>query len=148
MAIKQFSERWCSWKVPLQSISPCDGDPVCKDKAPPVPPPHHLYHGQKSSPGLGPCCSSQPQHRMKIQVLPSGRGPNPLSFYPYECLLELPTAPTPSQRGEYCISPSFDDLRRSIMDDPPLEMFQARLDGSLSNLIWLKMSLAIAGGLD
>ena len=34
------------------------------------------------------------------------------------------------------------------MDDPPLEMFQARLDGALSNLIWLKMSLAIAGGLD
>jgi len=30
----------------------------------------------------------------------------------------------------------------------PLETFKVRLDGALSNLIWLKMSLLIAGGLD
>jgi len=31
---------------------------------------------------------------------------------------------------------------------PSLATFKVRLDGSLSNLVWLKMSLAMAGGLD
>jgi len=39
-------------------------------------------------------------------------------------------------------------LPREVVDDPSLEMFKARLDGGLSNLIWLKMSLLTAGGLD
>jgi len=41
-------------------------------------------------------------------------------------------------------------LPREVMEAPSLEMFKARLDGALSNLIWLKMSLLTAGvvGLD
>ena len=39
-------------------------------------------------------------------------------------------------------------LPREVGDVPSLETFKARLDGALSNLIWLKMSLPIAGGLD
>jgi len=35
-----------------------------------------------------------------------------------------------------------------VGDAPSLETFKARLDGALSNLGWLKMSLLIAGGLD
>jgi len=37
-------------------------------------------------------------------------------------------------------------LPREAVDAPSLETFKARLDGALSNLIWLKMSLLIAGG--
>jgi len=37
---------------------------------------------------------------------------------------------------------------REVGDAPSLEMFQARLDGALSTLVWLKMSLLTAGGLD
>jgi len=37
-------------------------------------------------------------------------------------------------------------LPREVVDAPFLETFQARLDGALSNLIWLKMSLFMAGG--
>jgi len=37
---------------------------------------------------------------------------------------------------------------RDVVDAPSLEKFKARLDGALSNLIWLKISLLIAGGLD
>jgi len=37
-------------------------------------------------------------------------------------------------------------LPREVADDPSLQTFKARLDGALSNLIWLKMSLLIAGG--
>ncbi len=33
-------------------------------------------------------------------------------------------------------------LSREMVDAPSLEMFQARLDGALRNLIWLKMSLS------
>jgi len=33
-------------------------------------------------------------------------------------------------------------------DGPSLGTFQARLDGALSNVVWLKMSLLTAGGLD
>jgi len=39
-------------------------------------------------------------------------------------------------------------LPREVVDAPSLKAFQARLDGALSNLIWLKMSLLMAGGLD
>ena len=38
-------------------------------------------------------------------------------------------------------------LPREVVDAPSLETFKARLDGALSNLIWLKMSLLVAGGL-
>jgi len=34
------------------------------------------------------------------------------------------------------------------VDVPPLETFNTRLDGTLSSLIWLKMFLLIAGGVD
>ncbi|KAK4807041.1 hypothetical protein QYF61_018382 [Mycteria americana] len=33
-----------------------------------------------------------------------------------------------------------------VLDAPSLETFKVRLDGALSNLFWLKMSLLIAGG--
>jgi len=36
---------------------------------------------------------------------------------------------------------------REVVDAPSLETFKARLDGALSNLIWLKMSLLVAEGL-
>jgi len=39
-------------------------------------------------------------------------------------------------------------LPREVVNAPSLETLRARLDGALSNLIWLKMSLLIAGGLD
>jgi len=39
-------------------------------------------------------------------------------------------------------------LPREAADGPSLETFSARLDGPLSNLIHLKMSLLTAGGLD
>jgi len=38
-------------------------------------------------------------------------------------------------------------LPRDVGDAPSLETFKARLDGALSNLIQLKMSLLTAGGL-
>jgi len=38
-------------------------------------------------------------------------------------------------------------LHREVVDAPSLETFKARLDGALSNLVWLKMSLLTAGGL-
>jgi len=38
-------------------------------------------------------------------------------------------------------------LPREVVDAPSLEIFKARLDGALSNLIQLKMSLLTAGGL-
>jgi len=39
-------------------------------------------------------------------------------------------------------------LPREVVGAPSLEAFQARLDGALSNLMWVKMSLLMAGGLD
>ncbi|KAK4826670.1 hypothetical protein QYF61_010679 [Mycteria americana] len=39
-------------------------------------------------------------------------------------------------------------LPREVVDGPSLETFKVRLDGALSNLLELKMSLLIAGGLD
>jgi len=38
-------------------------------------------------------------------------------------------------------------LPREVVGAPSLEAFKARMDGALSNLIWLKMSLLTAGGL-
>jgi len=38
-------------------------------------------------------------------------------------------------------------LPEEVADALPLETFKARLDGALSNLVWLKMSLLTAGGL-
>jgi len=38
-------------------------------------------------------------------------------------------------------------LPREVVDAPSLETFQARLDGALSSLVWLEMSLLTAGGL-
>jgi len=38
-------------------------------------------------------------------------------------------------------------LPREVVEAPSLETFQARLDGALSNLVWLKMSLLTAGRL-
>jgi len=39
-------------------------------------------------------------------------------------------------------------LPREVADAPSLETFKVRLDGALSNLIQLTMSLLTAGGLD
>jgi len=39
-------------------------------------------------------------------------------------------------------------LPREVVDAPSLETFKARLDGALTNLICLKMSLLIAGRVD
>jgi len=36
---------------------------------------------------------------------------------------------------------------REVVEAPSLETFKARLDGALSNLVWLKMSLLTAGAL-
>ena len=36
----------------------------------------------------------------------------------------------------------------SVSDAPSLAVFKARLDGALSNLVWCKMSLLMAGGLE
>lgn len=37
-------------------------------------------------------------------------------------------------------------LPREVVDGPFLETFQARRNGAMSNLMWLKMFLLIAGG--
>jgi len=39
-------------------------------------------------------------------------------------------------------------LPREVGDAPSLETFKVRLNGALSNLIWLQMSLLMAGRLD
>jgi len=39
-------------------------------------------------------------------------------------------------------------LPREVVDAPSVEILKVRLDGALSNFIWLKMSLLITGGLD
>jgi len=39
-------------------------------------------------------------------------------------------------------------LPREAAAAPSLEVFKARLDGALSNLVWWKMSLLVAGGLE
>jgi len=38
-------------------------------------------------------------------------------------------------------------LPREAVAAPSLTVFKARLDGALSNLVWWKMSLLMAGGL-
>jgi len=37
---------------------------------------------------------------------------------------------------------------REVVDAPSLETFKVRLDGALSSLVWLKMSLLTARGLN
>jgi len=39
-------------------------------------------------------------------------------------------------------------LPREVVAAPSLAVFKARLDGALSNLVWWKMSLLMAGGLE
>ena len=39
-------------------------------------------------------------------------------------------------------------LPREVVDAPSLEVFKARLDGALSNLVWWKVSLSMAEGLE
>jgi len=39
-------------------------------------------------------------------------------------------------------------LPREAVDAPSLEVFKARLGGALSSLVWWKVSLAMAGGLE
>ena len=39
-------------------------------------------------------------------------------------------------------------LPRDAVDDPSLETFKPRLDQAMSNMIWLRVSLFIAGQLD
>jgi len=39
-------------------------------------------------------------------------------------------------------------LPREAVDAPSLAMFKARLDGALSSLVWWKVSLLMAGGLE
>jgi len=39
-------------------------------------------------------------------------------------------------------------LPREAVDDPSLEVFKARLGGALSNLVWRKTFLLMAGGLE
>jgi len=39
-------------------------------------------------------------------------------------------------------------LPREAVDAPSLEVFKARLDGALSNLVYWKLSLLMAGGLE
>jgi len=46
------------------------------------------------------------------------------------------------------VSKHWNGLPREVVDAPPLEAFKVKLDGALSNLIWLMMSLLIAGVLD
>jgi len=42
----------------------------------------------------------------------------------------------------------WDSLPREAVDAPSLEVFKARLDGALSNLVWWKVFLPVAGGLE
>jgi len=39
-------------------------------------------------------------------------------------------------------------LPREAVDAPSVAVFKARLDGALSNLVWWKVSLLMAGGLE
>jgi len=39
-------------------------------------------------------------------------------------------------------------LPREAVDAPSLAVLKARLDGALSNLVWWKVSLSMAGGLE
>jgi len=42
----------------------------------------------------------------------------------------------------------WNSLPREAVAAPSLAVFKARLDGALSNLLWWKMSLLMAGGLE
>jgi len=53
-------------------------------------------------------------------------------------------------RKKFCtvrVVKHWNGLPREVVNAPSLETFKARLDGTLSNLVWLKMSLLTAGGL-
>ena len=39
-------------------------------------------------------------------------------------------------------------LPSEAVDAPSLEVFKARLDGALGNLVWWEVSLPVAGGLE
>ncbi|PKU32181.1 hypothetical protein llap_17513 [Limosa lapponica baueri] len=39
-------------------------------------------------------------------------------------------------------------LPREVVDAPSLEVYETRLDGALSNLVWWEVSLPMAGGLE
>jgi len=41
----------------------------------------------------------------------------------------------------------WNQLPRDVVGAPSLEVFKARLEGALSNLVWWKVSLPMAGGL-
>ena len=41
---------------------------------------------------------------------------------------------------------ALDRLPREAVDAPSLEVFKARLDGALGNLVWWEMSLPLASG--
>jgi len=41
----------------------------------------------------------------------------------------------------------WNSLPRAVVGAPSLEVFKAKLDGTLSNLVWWKVSLPMAGGL-
>jgi len=40
------------------------------------------------------------------------------------------------------------EVAQEAVAAPSLEVSKARLDGALSNLVWWKVSLSLAGGLD
>ena len=46
-----------------------------------------------------------------------------------------------SESGE-----ALNGLPREAVDTPSLEVYEARLDGALGNLVWWEVSLAMAGG--
>jgi len=42
----------------------------------------------------------------------------------------------------------WNSLSREVLDAPSLEVFKARLDGALSNLVWWKVSVPVARALE
>jgi len=48
----------------------------------------------------------------------------------------------------YCEILYWHRLPREAVDAPSLEVFKARLDGALSNLVWWKVSLPMTGRLE
>lgn len=58
----------CSWKVPLQSILSCNGNPACKDTAPPAPPPICTM-GRRTVLGLYGAVPVKPNTGWKLKTL-------------------------------------------------------------------------------
>ena len=48
--------------------------------------------------------------------------------------------------GKGTVMRHWNRLPRDVMDAPSLEVFKARLDGALSNLVQWKVALPMAGG--